>query len=408
MFGLSVWVFQETGSATAYSTLIFFAIIPSAIGALFSGPYVDRWNRRQVLIWSDVIASLSTLGILLLFYTNMLQQWQLYIALSINGLANAFFLPAFNASVPLLVPSEYLSRASGLAQMSGALIPIIAPALAGVLMTGLGLGAIFIADFITFLLGILSLRVVLIPQPATSKDVADYSFLGDLVFGLRYVWRHRSLVYLMAFMALFTFLNGVLAALMGPLVMSFAGAQMFGVVYAGLGAGALISGGLLSIWGGPRRRMSGILMGTVVAGVGATIAGIWADVVVITAGIFLFGTGFMFLSALSYVIYQAKVAPGVLGRIFALSTVSALAAQSISVLGAGPLATHIFEPLLVESGSLADSMGRLIGVGPGRGIGLIYVSVGAIILLLALVATVTPGIRLLEDDLPDFVQEGLN
>lgn len=405
MFGLAVWAFQQTGSATAYSTLAFFATIPSAIGALFAGPYVDRCNRRQVMIWSDLIASLSTVNLMLLFYSDLLRQWHLYLALTISGLATSFFMPAVQASVPMLLPKAQLGRASGLMQSIGALVPIISPPLAGLLIANSGLGSLFVIDFVTFVLGILSLLIIRIPQPAGGNQAGERSFLDDLGFGLRYMWERKPLVYLIGFATLCTLLNGVLAGLVGPLVLNFADAQAFGLVYAAFGFGALASGGLLSAWGGPRRRMAGILTGAFVAGSGAIIAGIWADVGIIVVGIFLFAAGFIFLSSLSYVIYQSKAAPEVLGRIFALNTVTTLGAQAGGVLSAGPLATQLFEPLLVEGGALAGSLGSLIGVGPGRGIGLIYVGVGIMLLLLAFAATLAPPIRLLEDELSDHLLE---
>jgi DHA3 family macrolide efflux protein-like MFS transporter len=350
-FGLAVWVFQETGSVTAFTTLIFFVIIPPAVGSLFAGPYVDRWNRRRIMIGSDAIASLSTLGIMLLFYTQRLQQWHLYIALTISGLVNSFFFPAFEASVPMLVSKEQLGRASGIIQSVSALVPILSSPLAGVFVTTIELAAIFIVDFTTFLLGILSLLLVLIPQPAARGDLSHRSFLSDLVFGLRYIWERKPFVYLFGILALFTFLNGMLGPLTGSLVLSFADAQALGLVHATFGLGALVGGVLLGMWGGPKRRLHGILMGMFVAGVGATIVGVRASVAIIAAGLFLFGAGYMFLNGLNRVIYQVKAAPDVLGRVFSLSAVVSLGAQSGGVLIVGPLITDVFEPLLVEDGA---------------------------------------------------------
>jgi MFS family permease len=134
LFGISVWVYQATGSATAYATLVFFLTIPRAAGSLIAGPYVDRWNRRWTLIASDLVAALCTLGILVLYSTDKLQQWHLYVAFTISGLANAFSAPAFAASIPLLTPREQLGRVAGIGQVASALIPIIAAPLASLLL----------------------------------------------------------------------------------------------------------------------------------------------------------------------------------------------------------------------------------------------------------------------------------
>jgi MFS family permease len=105
-FGLSVWVYTETASTAAYTTLTFFAVFPVGIGALIAGPLVDRWDRRRVMIISDAIAGCSTLVVALLFVFDQLALWHLYALLSVNGIARAFSRPALDASVPLLIPQR--------------------------------------------------------------------------------------------------------------------------------------------------------------------------------------------------------------------------------------------------------------------------------------------------------------
>lgn len=399
MFGISVWAYQQTGSATTYSTLTFFALMPAAIGSIISGPYVDRWNRRQVLIWSDLIASLSTIGIMLLFWADALAQWHLYIALTINGFANAFFGPAFQASIPLLVPKDQLARVAGV-QSFGGLVPIISAAVAGFIISQFGLGTIFLIDFATLFIAIGTILIVSIPQPPSS-DSEKQSFVDNFKFGLNYVCSRKPFLYLISFITAVTFLNGILAALLGPLVLSFDNPQSFGWVYASFGAGGVLCGILLTAWGGPTKRMPVIFINTFAASIGAIIAGIVAHVAPVMIGIFIYGLNYSMLRALSKVIYQTKAAPEVLGRIFALITVTTLGIQAISTISAGPLAEQIFEPLLVEGGNLTSSVGQLIGIGAGRGIGLMYIIVGVILFLLAAVGFFNPKLRDLEDNLPD-------
>ncbi|MEM7802621.1 MAG: MFS transporter, partial [Chloroflexota bacterium] len=164
-FGLGIWVLNETGDTGAFTLLLFFAVLPVGIGSLFAGPLVDRWNRRTTLIIGNITASLSTLVIMLLFFADQLAFWHLLVAVTVNGVANAFVLPSLEASVPLLVSKDQLGRAAGLTQMIQALEVILGPALAGLLIGSLGLGAIFITDFVTFGAVLIALFLVFIPQP---------------------------------------------------------------------------------------------------------------------------------------------------------------------------------------------------------------------------------------------------
>jgi len=139
-FGLVIWTLAETGDTTAYSLLLLASFLPLGLGALVAGPLVDRWDRRRVMIVANAVASLSTLAIALLYVTESLATWHLYVALFVNGIANAFVLPAFDASVPLLVRKEQLGRAAGLSQMIAGLEMILGPALAGIVLGAFGLG----------------------------------------------------------------------------------------------------------------------------------------------------------------------------------------------------------------------------------------------------------------------------
>lgn len=402
-FGLSVWVFEQTGSASDFSRLIFFAMIPMAVGSLFAGPLVDRLPRRQVMIWSNIIASVSTLFVVVLFYNDNLLQWHLYLALFVNGLANSFLVPAFEASVPLLVPKNQLARASGMGQMVSALDSIISPILAGIVVTTLGLGAVFIVDIVTFLCGVTALLLCIIPNPA-NKAEGEFHFWRDLRLGWEYLWERKPFIYLIILVSLLMFIQGAVYALTGPLVLTFSDANALAWCYAGFGVGALIGGLVVSIWGGTQRRMNGIVLGLLVCTTGVFLTALDANIWLIVVGFFFFGAGFIFLFSLYRVIYQVKAAPEVLGRIFALRMVIGMSMQGVGILLSGWLATRFFEPLLREGGALATSLGTWLGVGAGRGVALLYLILACGLLALSLWAA-HPRMRLLEDELPDYIAD---
>jgi hypothetical protein len=105
--------------------------------------------------------------------------------------------------------------------------------------------------------------------------------------------------------------------------------------------------------------------------------------------------------ASSQAIWLSKVAPDVQGRVFAVQRALGLSSLPFAYLLAGPLADRVFEPLLAVDGALAKNIGRLIGVGPGRGIGLLFIVLGILNILAATVGYLYPRLRLVEDELPD-------
>lgn len=398
-FGLSVWTFEQTRNPEAYSTLLFFATIPLAVGSLFAGPLVDRWNRRTVLIISNIIASLPTLVIMLLYFTDQMAIWHLYVALFINGVANAFILPAFDASIRMLVPQEQLGRASGLSQMVQSLGTIIAPPIAGLMLVQLGLGSIFITDFITVLSAVLALIVIFIPQPVDSTRPQNNSVWQDFLFGLRYIVERPPFVFLMAYLTLIVFAQSFVYALSGPLVLAFGTEESLGLVYGAFGFGGLVGAVLVSTTGGTPRRMNGILIGAVVMGVAAIVTSLRANAVWVGAGVFLFGLAMTYLIALNRTIYQEKAAPEVLGRVFSFRIVIGVGAQAAGLLLAGFLTANVFEPGMQEGGLLAPVFGTLLGTGEGRGSALLILLVGVVIIGVTLVSALIPSLRLLEDRL---------
>ena len=401
-FGLGIWVLRETGDTTAYTAMLFFAILPMGIGSIFTGTLIDILNRRVVMLAGNAVASLSTLVAALLYFSGALEIWHLYIVLTVNGIANAFVVPSMEASVPMLVKRENLGRASGLTQMVTSLEVIIAPAIAGMLIVSVGLGLIFIVDFVTFSASVLALALSAIPQPAPDPERERSNLMGEFVFGLRYIAERPPFVYLMVFFAITMFLMpGIGYALSTPLALIFADERAAGLIQSSFGAGALVSGMLLTAWGGPRRRMDGMLVAAALAGMASVVVGLRESIMLMALGVFFIGVTFMFMFGLNRVIWQVKAAPDVLGRIFSLRVALSMGAMSLGVLSGGPLAQHVFEPLMADGGILAGSVGKLIGVGEGRGIALIYVLTGLSLITLVVVSTLTRNLRFIEDILPD-------
>jgi hypothetical protein len=109
------------------------------------------------------------------------------------------------------------------------------------------------------------------------------------------------------------------------------------------------------------------------------------------------------LSSSNQVIWQKKVAPDVQGRVFAIRRTIVLATPLLTYLTAGPLADRVFEPLMAVNGALSGSFGQILGMGPGRGIGLIFVCMGLLLVLATAISWLSPHLRRVEEELPDAV-----
>jgi len=175
--------------------------------------------------------------------------------------------------------------------------------------------------------------------------------------------------------------------------------------HATLSLGMLLGAALMSAWGGPERRVRAIVACVCIQGAACLLAGFQPNVVLIVTAAFMFLFTVPVINACTQTIWQRKVAPDVQGRVFAVRRMIARIATPLAYLLAGPLADDLFEPMLADGGALASTVGRVIGVGPGRGIAFLYVMLGVLIISATAWTWLSPRFRRIESELPDAVPD---
>lgn len=409
-FGLAVWIYDQTGQATPFAFTVLFGSLPRLLLLPVAGAFVDRWNRRLIMIVTDTGSAVITLGAFFLISSGQLEVWHIYAIAICYSALSAFQEPAYTASVVMLVPREKLVRANGLIQTTQALEMLVAPLLAGVLFGAVGLRGIMLVDFITFFFAVGALVIVQIPQPratqAAQPDGKETSIWQEVLFGWRYLRARSGLMGLLIFFALVNFFLNFSAVLLGPLVLAFTTATVLGLIQSFAGSGMLLGSIGISAWGGPERRMPAVIGFIALAAIGLIVAGLEPSPWFIAAGGFILMFSVPFGSGISQAVFQNKVAPDVQGRVFATRSMISRSMMPLAFLLAGPLSDRVFEPLLGAGGAWAGTfLGDLVGTGQGRGIGFLFMICGTVLLLLCVAAWANPRIRYLEDELPDALPE---
>jgi MFS transporter, DHA3 family, macrolide efflux protein len=406
-FALGIWVYQRTGSATQFGFIAFCGVLPSILFSPLAGALVDRWNHRWTMILSDIGAGLIALIIFLLLVTGRFEVWHIYVVSALLSTFSAFQWPAYTAATTLLVPKQYLGRAGGMVQMEQGIVQLVAPMLGGLLLEIIQLQCIVLLEMAACLFALVTLLSVRFPRasatPAGESDKG--SLLHEVAYGWTYLTSQPGLLGLLMFFAVSNFLSGIVGILFGPLVLSFASPSVFGTLLSIAGIGMLIGSLVMSVWGGPQRRIHAVFSVMLLGGLCILIAGSSPSILVVGIAAFLFFAGMPILIACTQVIFQEKVAPYIQGRIFALRGAIMNASLPLAYLVAGPLADYVFEPLMVPEGPLAGSVGQLIGVGPGRGIGLMFMVMGTLTVIVTVIAYLYPRLRLVEDELPDAIPD---
>jgi DHA3 family macrolide efflux protein-like MFS transporter len=409
-FALTIWAFRETGSATALGIVSTAFIVPFLLLAPIAGVMVDRYNRKLMMMVSDLAAVTATVGLLIINAMGNLQMWHLYVAAVINGMGNTFQWPAYSAAISTMVPKEHYSRANGMMSLVESGPGVLAPMLAGVLLPIIQFAGILSLDVVTFFLAIFTLLLIHVPQPA--KTVEGQAGQGNLwreaAYGFKYIFARRSLLGLLIFFICLNFVIGLSISLFAPFILSRTGnnSAILGVAESTAAIGAVVGGLLISLWGGFKRRMTSIFVGEILTGLFCLVVfglgrGLPVWIIATMAG----GIFPVFTNGASQAIWQAKVAPDVQGRVFSARRMIAWAVNPITPILAGVLADYITEPAMQSSTWLANTFNWLVGTKPGSGMALQFVFTGiAYMAIVWIVYLFVPVVRNLEDLLPDHDQ----
>jgi MFS family permease len=405
-FALTVWAWQTTGSATALALVGLFTFGPTVLFSPIAGALVDRWNRKLVLALSDLASGLSTIVIFILYASGQLQIWHLYVAGAFSGIFQAFQWPAYSAAITLMVPKAQYGRANGMVSLAESGSGILAPVMAGALIAVAGLPAVLIIDIVTFVFAVGAVLIVRIPQPPVTEAGLEGkgSLLQESAYGFRYIFKRRSLLGLqLVFFCgnlMSTFGFTVLAAML--LARTGSNTAVLGGVESAAALGGVAGGLLISAWGGPRRKVHGVLLGWCLNGLlGPLLLGLGQSLPMWLAGAFLGAMVAPLINSSNQAIWMAKVAPDVQGRVFSVRRLIAQITAPLAMLMAGPLADRVFEPAMQPGGSLAPVFGGLVGVGPGAGMGLMLVIAGLLSAAVGLAGYAFPAVRNAERLLPD-------
>ena len=405
-FALAVWAWQITGQATALALVGFFGFAPIVLVGPVAGALVDRWNRKLTMMLSDLAAGISTVAAFLLFITGNLQIWHLYVTNLFAAAFQAFHFPSYSAAVTTMVPKEQYGRASGMLSLAQNISGVFAPVMAALLLGIVGIGGVMVVDLVSVSVAVFILLLVHIPQPAVTEAgrKGRGSLWKESVYGFRYISERRSLLGLLLIFFGFNLISTFSFTLLTPMILARTGndAVTLGSVMSAAGAGGVVGSLVLSVWGGPKRRIRGVLFGLVFVGLVTSCLGLMNNLFMWMLTAFALTFIVPTINGSSQAIWQTKVAPDVQGRVFSARLLIAQVGAPVSMLLAGPLADRVFEPAMSPNGSLVTVFGSFVGIGAGSGMALLFVFAGLLSALTGLAGYFFKVIRNAETLLPDY------
>ena len=395
-FALGIWLYQHTHSAFLYGLNSLFIFVPPILVMPLAGVLADRYSRRQIMILSNIGGALTTLLLVICFTTNILQVWLVYIITLLFAISSSFLFPSYSASVQMLVSKEQIGRANGMVQFASSVARTFGPLIAGVLLLTIQIGGIVIIDGLSFLVAVVTLLAVAIPQPEVDPTQKQ-SMQREAQNGLKYIRSTPGLMELLIFFLIANIASGFFLALGTPFILSFTSTKGLSIATSAAGAGLMLGSILSVLWKGPKQRIP-VLMGTgILVGLSLIFVGAWSSVVTVSIAAFCMFFFIPIINTVSMVIWQTRVPPHLMGRVISSVRLVAWSSIPFSVLVAGPLADHLFTPALQQNGALAGNVGYIFGVGAGRGIGFLLMIIGLFPIIAGIKGYLTPNLRSLDE-----------
>lgn len=359
-FAIPLLILQMTGSATDLGLALATSMLPYLLFGLIIGAIVDAANRKRLMIFADLSRAILVLTVPILDALGQLEILHLYVILFITSSLGVVYQTGEFAGIARLVPRSMLEQANSRLQATSAVAGIAGPILAGAFATLFPLSGLLIIDAATFVVSVLTLRMIRIALNADREPVDSRSILSklrsDISEGLRFVWDRAVLRDIAMMMALVNFFGAMTLAQLPLLAIQRYDAEVgeLGLLYAAGGAGIAV----LSLVAGPlkaRIPLERLLMGTLVlVGVATVVMGstswIW---IAVFAWSLTMGAGALF-NIYTTSLRQAIIPEKLLGRVIAVASVLAWSAIPIGAVFGGMAATRLDEvaPLYLVSGSM--------------------------------------------------------
>jgi MFS family permease len=355
---LAWWVLKKTGSPEMMSLVLIFSFTPMILLSLFGGVAVDRFSRIRLMLVSDLARGVVVSLVTFLAFSGLLQVWHIFIASLVFGVADAFFQPAYIATVPVLTPAADLTSANALTSMSTQAGRIIGPPLGALIIGWGGMPLVFGINALTFFISAACLLPML-PVSLPAAEPAPHSSLReDIREGIGIV---LATPWLWICIAIFSIANITLA---GPyqIAMPFlvrnhmaADVNALGLIYAMFPIGYLLGG----IWMGRQTviRRRGLLMifANITAGLMLGLFGLLPSLPVLMVAALINGAALEIVGVIWTTTMQESVPNDKLGRVASIDQLGSFGLLPVGLAVAGWATARLGAPqvFLIGGGATA-------------------------------------------------------
>lgn len=385
-FALGVFVYQLTESVIQFALVMVFATVPAFACAPVGGVLAVRLGHRRAMVAGNVVAGMVLLLLATLIDLDALRLWHVYAAVAVIAVCGVLRDAAGEVSIDAMMPRGDAGPWRRLVSWADAVGMIAPPVLSGFLFVAIGLRGVLIIDLVTCVFAVAALLSVRFPrQEPPAEDMPSASLWRDTAAGWRYTLRHTGFLHLFLLGSLAGFFVGLTQVVMTPMILSFASPAVLGILHSSGGLGIFL-GGMAAAALAPRRLVRGVLIFGVLQGIALLVLGFRAEPVLIAIGVFGCLFAFQFVRSGRAAVIRTYVPRETRSRVLSLNRVVAWVTLPLAYLLAGPL-VNLFAP--------------------GRGMGLLLMTIGGVFVLVVLTSAANSKLRNLEREMPDVTEREL-
>ncbi len=362
-FAIIWYITLETSSGVAITAVTIAAFLPQIVTSLFAGVWADRYNRKLLIIVPDLFIAASTLILVILFWMGIQSIPMLIVISAVRSFGSGVQMPSVLAIVPQLVPSEKLVRINGINTTLTSVLLLASPAVAGILLGGLGIEFALLTDVVTALLAVAFMTFLKMPSRATGEISENTGALRDILDGFRYTRSHPFLLRLMIIYAIVYVLITPAAFLTPLYVERTFGPEVWKLTMNEITwtAGMLLGGIYVAVKGSFKNKFFVMFVCTAGFGVTFGLLGVAPNFTIYLAVLVVAGLFMPTYGAADTVLIQENVSEHMMGRVFSLVQIIASVAMPLGMLVFGPLSDVIsLQYILIGSGVLLMASSPLV------------------------------------------------
>ena len=379
-FGLGVYVFSKTGSATAMTMVTLVGFLPTILLGAPAGVLADRYDRRLLMMLGDGLSGLGVLFIFLCMLQGNAALWQICLGVGISAVFSSLMAPAYRATVTDLLTKEEYAKASGLVSLADSARYLISPVLAGILLAVSDMKLILGIDIATFFVTV-AVTAVVKKGLVTKKQEEVSGFTQALKEGWQAITIKKGVLNLVLLASVMTCFMGFMQVLCEPMILSFCDSKTLGIAETICACGMLVSSLMLGMKGAKGSYVRMLWLALFGAGIAMAACGVAENIVLICIAGFLFFAMLPFANTALDYLTRKNIPVNLQGRAWGLIGV-------ISQLG--------YIVAYVLAGVFADGIGKKMQIGVGRGAAVVIIIAGILLSVTALFIINNQKIRELE------------